>query len=365
MPSRAIVLSPGKGTVTVVWRRFFHGAGVTRTKIMGFCHRTRMTAVFIDKPGHLFPAKSIMRNRGVAVRPLTGQRRSEVAMDESRLSPYPHLSWFAYGLTIHPPRAFVLHEYKAVTHRLIVTSEGDADFLWSNGAEDVACHVTCGSLGFFPSDSGVHSLGVTTTGVFRGSVLLVPSKHLEGVCEAEGARHAADNQVIPVFRDALLLACALRLLVGDSLGNLGQDVGAEIAARQLLMRLAAITGGQLPDWRKDTSVFTPRVMTMIVERVDAHLRVRASLQEISSGFGLSPSHFARKFQQSTGLSLNRFMNRRRIGQSFALLKIGKTPLAQLSLDLGFSSQSHFTRLFSGLTGLTPYQFRRTQSPKCE
>jgi AraC family transcriptional regulator len=282
-------------------------------------------------------------------------------MDESRLSPFPHLSWFAYGLTIRPPHAFVLHEYKAVTHRLIVTEEGDADFLWNNGAKDVACHVTSGSLGFFPCASGVHSLGISATGAFRGLVLLVPSMHLQGVCEAEGARLTVDDRVIPAFRDTLLLACALRIMPRDSLGNLAQDVGAEIAARQVLMRLAALTGGQPPDWHKDTSVFTPRVMMLIVERVDAHLRVRASLEEISSGFGLSPSHFARKFQQSTGLSLHRFMNQRRIGLSLALLKLDRTPLAQLSLDLGFSSQSHFTRLFSGLTGVTPYQFRRAQS----
>jgi AraC family transcriptional regulator len=149
-------------------------------------------------------------------------------------------------------------------------------------------------------------------------------------------------------------------VAGDSVGCLAQDVGAEIAARQVLIRLAAIAGGHPPDWLRDTSVFTPRVMTLIVERVDAHLRVRASLDEISSGFGLSPSHFARKFQKSTGLSLNRFMNRRRIGLALASLRTGRTPLAQLSLDLGFSSQSHFTRLFSGLTGLTPFQFRRAQ-----
>jgi len=110
----------------------------------------------------------------------------------------------------------------------------------------------------------------------------------------------------------------------------------------------------------DTIVFLPLVMKQIVERVDAHLGQRGSLDEISRGFGLSPSHFARKFQQSTGLSLNRFMNRRRIGQSLTLLKTGRVPLAQLSLDLGFSSQSHITRLFSGLTGITPYQFRRAQ-----
>ena len=302
-----------------------------------------------------------MRHQGVAVCPLTGQRRSEVAMDGSRLSPYPHLSWFAYGIIIRPPRMFLLHEYKAVAHRLIVIEEGDADIRWNDGAGDVACEMTGGSLGFFPCDLGFHSLGVTATKGFRGRVLLVPSRHLRAVCEAEGATHKTDDRVMPVFRDALLLACTDRLFVGDSPGNLVNDVGAEIAARQLVMRLAVITGGRAPDWVKDTSVFTPRVMVLIVERVDAHLGVRASLADISSGFGLSPSHFARKFQRSTGLSLNRFMNRRRVGKSIALLKDGRTSLAQLSLDLGFSSQSHFTRLFSGLTGLTPYQFRRAQS----
>jgi AraC family transcriptional regulator len=103
-------------------------------------------------------------------------------------------------------------------------------------------------------------------------------------------------------------------------------------------------------------------MRQIVERVDAHLTTHPSLDVMSRGFGLSPSHFARKFRQSTGLSLNRFMNQRRIGLSLALLRSGKTPLAQLSLDLGFCSQSHFTRLFSSLTGLTPYQFSREWRP---
>ena len=281
-------------------------------------------------------------------------------MDGGKLSPYPHLSWFSYGLTIQSPRIFVLHEYTSVAHRLIVATEGSADFRLNHRVDDVAYHMTAGSLGFFPCDSAVHSLGITATGTFRGHTFLVPRKHLESVCETEGARHAVGFPTIPIFRDALLSVSALRLLAGDSVGCLAQDVGAEIAARQVLIRLAAIAGGHPPDWLRDTSVFTPRVMTLIVERVDAHLRVRASLDEISGGFGLSPSHFARKFQKSTGLSLNRFMNRRRIGLALALLRTGKTPLAQLSLDLGFSSQSHFTRLFSGLTGLTPFQFRRAQ-----
>jgi AraC-like DNA-binding protein len=281
-------------------------------------------------------------------------------MDGRGLTPYPHLSWLAYGLTIRPPRVFLLHEYRAVTHRLMVTEEGDADLAWSTGADHVACHVTGGSLGFFPCDSTVHALAITAAAGFRGHELLLPSRHVESVCEAEGAGPMVESRVFPMFRDTLLLACVLRLLVGNARGHLAEDVGTEIAARQAIMRLAAITGGRPPDWLKDTSIFVPLVMTQIIERVDAHLGRQASLDEISHGFGLSPSHFARKFRQSTGVSLSRFINRRRIGLSFELLRAGRVPLAQLSLDLGFCSQSHFTRLFSGLTGLTPHQFRRAR-----
>jgi AraC family transcriptional regulator len=42
----------------------------------------------------------------------------------------------------------------------------------------------------------------------------------------------------------------------------------------------------------------------------------------------------------------------------AMLEAGSTPLSQIALDLGFSSQSHFTRVFSDLTGFTPASFRR-------
>jgi AraC-like DNA-binding protein len=289
----------------------------------------------------------------------TGQPHGRLAMDGNTLTPYPHLSWFAYGLTVEPPRVFVLHEYKAVTHRLIVTERGDADFMWTTGEVHVASHVTSGSIGFFPCDNAQHTLGITAVGGYRGHELLLPSKHLENVCEAEGTRKTTDFAFLPVFHDTHLLSCLDRLLAGGVHGQLAEDIGTEIAARQVIIRLAEISGGRPPEWLRDTSVFASPVMARIVERVDALLDTRTSLQEMSAGFGLSPSHFARKFQHSTGLSLNRFINQRRIRRSLVLLKAARVPLAQLSHDLGFCSQSHFTRLFGALTGLSPHQFRRS------
>ncbi|MBM4013222.1 MAG: helix-turn-helix transcriptional regulator [Planctomycetes bacterium] len=40
----------------------------------------------------------------------------------------------------------------------------------------------------------------------------------------------------------------------------------------------------------------------------------------------------------------------------------RRPLASVALDLGFSSQSHFTRLFSSLTGMTPAKYRKQFRP---
>jgi len=278
-------------------------------------------------------------------------------MHRTALTPFPHLSWLLYGLSVTPPQAFFLHEYTAVAHRLIITEAGDADFGWVEPGSVTARHVSRGDLSFCPADLDRHSLGVTTTAFYGGHVLLVPRSHLEQLCAEEGACQAADLHFIPAFRDPLLFASALRLVFAKTDGRVAENLGAEIAARRLIIRLAAAAGGQLPEWVNDSSVFTPSRMRRIVERVDAHLTGHPTLADMSRGFGLSPSHFARKFRLSTGLSLNRFMNQRRVGQALQLLITTLTPLAQLSLDLGFSSQSHFTHLFRSMTGLTPHQFR--------
>ena len=125
-----------------------------------------------------------------------------------------------------------------------------------------------------------------------------------------------------------------------------------------MLQLCVLMGGETPEWLKDSSVFTPCVMRQVVTHIDAHLGVSMSLESMGNTVGLSPGHFARKFHHSTGESLGRFINRRRICASFAILRVDEQPLLQVALALGFSSQSHFTRLFSGLTGMTPDSFRR-------
>lgn len=274
------------------------------------------------------------------------------------LSPYPHYSWLAHWIEIQPPRVYTLVEARHVTHRVLLTTAGDARVVWNAHGSDVQFQSTLGDLGFYPCDYASHRLGITAMSAYRTYVVLLPDAHLREIQITDELPHGSGCHAVPVFQDAVLAACLIRLAEGNRCRHVSEDIGDEISARQIVARLCILGEAPPPDWQMDMGVFSPRVMRQVVERVDSHLAIPASLEQVSTGFGLSPSHFARKFHRSTGLSLNRFMNRRRIGLALALLKSTQTPLAQLSLDLGFCSQSHFTRVFRAHTGITPHQFNR-------
>lgn len=201
-------------------------------------------------------------------------------------------------------------------------------------------------------------MSVTSPDGFMAYDVMIPERHILTVCATEGLPLVDGFHAVPNFRDALIEACLVRLSARRGAHQVSEDIGDEIAARHIVLRLAMLNGGAAPEWQADGSVFTPAAMRQLVALIDAHLGIPMSLEGLANTVRLSPGHFARKFQQSVGLSLNRFVNTRRIAASFALLRSDADSLAGIGIELGFSSQSHFTRLFSLLTGISPQQFRR-------
>lgn len=281
-------------------------------------------------------------------------------MDAFPISPYPHSTWLAQWIAVRPPRILDVHKCRHVTHHVILTVAGTADIHRSSQHTETSYHTAQGCLAFFPCDHELHSMSITSADGFRAYDVLIPDQHLRCARPAAGTPDVPILAAIPAFRDALMEASLFRLSMGGEGRPVSADVGDEVAARQIIMRLCDRLGGCRPDWPDDASVFLPSAMRQIVESIDAALAVHASLEGIAATVGMSPGHFARKFKKSAGLSFGRFTNARRINMSCAMLKEGHVPLARIALDLGFSSQSHFTRLFSAHTGMAPQQFRRQQ-----
>ena len=84
-----------------------------------------------------------------------------------------------------------------------------------------------------------------------------------------------------------------------------------------------------------------------------------SLDALGALTDLSPFHLHRVFSAEVGMPPHAYQTQLRINRAKQLLRSG-LPLSTVALSTGFADQSHLTRHFHRLVGLTPgqYQFRR-------
>lgn len=81
-----------------------------------------------------------------------------------------------------------------------------------------------------------------------------------------------------------------------------------------------------------------------------------SLEDLSKVANLSPFYLHRTFTREVGLSPHAFQMQVRISRAKILLSEGR-PLRTVAAETGFSDQSHFTREFKRVVGLTPGAYR--------
>jgi AraC-like DNA-binding protein len=97
--------------------------------------------------------------------------------------------------------------------------------------------------------------------------------------------------------------------------------------------------------------------------MNANLDGKLPLSQLAEECGLSTRHFARAFRQSTGVPPHRWLLARRVERAKDLLHDAALSLAEVALACGFADQSHFTRIFTSVAGLSPGVWRRIQSGK--
>ena len=82
------------------------------------------------------------------------------------------------------------------------------------------------------------------------------------------------------------------------------------------------------------------------------------LDSIARASGLSRPHFYRLFRTQTGVTPHLYMNTLIMEQALDALVATEVPIADISFDLGFTSQSGFTRFFAANVGMAPTDYRR-------
>jgi AraC family transcriptional regulator len=137
--------------------------------------------------------------------------------------------------------------------------------------------------------------------------------------------------------------------------NPDQFTSLAVEASVLELFVAFARGG-LTEPRKSPS-WLPRAREVLEQRFSE----RVGLSSLAQALGIHPVHLARQFRRHYGVSVGEYVRRLRVDKAKALLALSRMPLPELALDLGFSSQSHFTHIFKRETGVSPGRYRSAEA----
>ncbi len=94
------------------------------------------------------------------------------------------------------------------------------------------------------------------------------------------------------------------------------------------------------------------------EYIETNFARKIELSRLAGIAGLSRSYFSKAFKESLGMPPHRYVTMRRVAAAAELIRKTIKPLTQVAIEAGFSDHSHFTRIFSQMTGETPSALRR-------
>jgi AraC family transcriptional regulator len=95
--------------------------------------------------------------------------------------------------------------------------------------------------------------------------------------------------------------------------------------------------------------------------IDAHLNEKISLKGLAVLLYISVSHFERIFRNTFGKPPYQYVIERRVDRAKHLLSSQTLPLHDVARLCGFANQSHLTRHFTRIVGVTPGRYARYSS----
>jgi AraC family transcriptional regulator len=135
-------------------------------------------------------------------------------------------------------------------------------------------------------------------------------------------------------------------------GRLLADGLARAAAVHLLRQFAPVPQIRAPH------AAPPSAVLRAVDLMRRRLAETLTIDELAGAAGLSRFHFARQFKAATGHPPHEYLVRLRVDRAQELQRQhGRSwNLAAVAHEVGFSDQSHLTRQFKRVVGVTPGEF---------
>jgi AraC family transcriptional regulator len=101
----------------------------------------------------------------------------------------------------------------------------------------------------------------------------------------------------------------------------------------------------------------PAWLSRVVEKLTEEFTENFSTEALAIEAGVHPVHLAAVFRQFYHETMGEYVQKLRVAHASQMLLDRETPLSEIAYAAGFSDQSHFTRIFKRIVGVTPGAFR--------
>ena len=105
------------------------------------------------------------------------------------------------------------------------------------------------------------------------------------------------------------------------------------------------------------------VTSQVCAYIDAHYREEIHREELGELVFLNTDYLSRIFKKEKGISISNYIIQKRVEEAKKLLTQSTLPINTVSLYVGYSNFSYFTKMFKDNTGYAPLEYRRSFSEK--
>lgn len=97
-----------------------------------------------------------------------------------------------------------------------------------------------------------------------------------------------------------------------------------------------------------------------INYINSHLQEKITLNQLAQAAGLSVGRLSHLFKEETGLTPLSYVQKEKMETAKSMLQYSSYRISEISAILGYSSESHFIKIFEKYTGVSPRKYRNQQ-----
>ncbi len=157
--------------------------------------------------------------------------------------------------------------------------------------------------------------------------------------------------------DPLIYQIGLELRTELEIGGADSCLYAETMATTLSVHLLRRYLAQKQKIKEFIGGLPKYKLREVITYINDHLDQDITIAELATLVQMSSHYFSSLFKQSTGFAPHQYVTKCRIERAKQLLATRELPIVEICHQVGFHSQSHFTRIFRKYTTTTPKLYR--------